>query len=116
MRPYVIQVTSAIAFILAIFQLYLGLNMESFGIGGLHLHITVALILLGLFHIPFLRGEGLHKKVYLGLIILTGLQGLLGLYMAFIQHILFIKNIHHGFGWLILFGSLVGLISILLKK
>ncbi len=107
---------SGLSILVAAFQVYLGLNMESFGVGGLHTHITVAFILLMLLHVPFMRSDGLAKKFYLGLVGLLGLQGLIGLYMAFVQHMEVLRVIHHVFGWLILFGTLIGAILIFIKK
>ena len=111
-----IYIASGLAVLVAAFQVYLGLNLESFGVGGLHTHITIAVILLMLFHVPFLRGEGLTKKFYLGLVGLLGLQGLIGLYMAFVQHVETLRIIHHMFGWLILLGTLGGAVLLFLKK
>ena len=108
MRESTVSLISISTFVLAAIQLYIGLNMESLGRGALHIHMTVAIILLGLLHIPFLKGSGYSRKVYLFLIVLTAIQGMLGLYMAYIQHILVVKNIHHGFAWIILLGTLVG--------
>jgi len=103
-----VLVTSIIISLLAAFQVYLGLNMQDFGVGGLHLHITIAIILLGLAHIPFIRGEGLVRKVFMGLILLITLQGLIGLYLAFIQSVRMLVVVHHIIGWIVLFTSIAG--------
>jgi len=111
-----VYIASGLAVLVAAFQVYLGLNLESFGVGGLHTHITIAVILLILFHIPFLGGEGLAKKLYLGLVGLLGLQGLIGLYIAFVQHMETLRIIHHVFGWLILLGTIGGAVLLFLRR
>ncbi len=94
--------------VLAGIQVYIGLNMHEFGVGGLHLHITLAVILLGLAHLPFLRSEGLLKKVFMLVIVLVTLQGVVGLYLAFVEAVRGLQLIHHIIGWLVLFTSLGG--------
>ncbi len=116
MKGSMTYIASGLAVLIAAFQVYLGLNMESFGVGGLHTHITLAVILLMLIHVPFIGGEGLTKKFYLGLVGLLGIQGVIGLYIAFVQHIRTLGLIHHIFGWLILFGTIGGVILLILKK
>lgn len=116
MRGSVVHIASGLAILFSALQVYIGLNMDSFGTGGLHTHITFAILLLILFHIPFLRGESIVKKMYLGLIGLLIIQGIIGLYMAFIQHIGALEMIHHLIGWLILLGSLGGLTILFLRK
>lgn len=116
MKTSTIYVASGLAVLLAVVQVYLGLNLQSFGVGGLHTHITLAIILLLLLHIPFLGGEGYAKKVYMGLIGLIGLQGGIGFYLAFIEFIRLLNIIHHIFGWIILFGNLAGVILLFIRK
>ncbi|HIQ13751.1 MAG TPA: hypothetical protein EYH44_05170 [Thermoprotei archaeon] len=116
MKTSTLYFASGLAALLAAVQVYLGLNLHSFGVGGLHTHITLAILLLLLMHIPFLRGEGYTKKVYMGLIGLIGLQGGIGIYLAFIEFIRVLNVIHHIFGWVILFGSILGVALVFMRK
>ena len=98
---------SGLIVLLAAVQVYIGLNMFMLGTGGLHLHITLAVILLGLAHIPFLRTTGLVKKVFMLIIALITIQGVIGLYLAFVDQVRQLLLIHHISGWIILLLTMV---------
>jgi len=98
--------------LLSAVQVYLGLNMFMFGVGGLHLHITLAVILLGLVHIPFLRTTGITKKVFMLIIALISIQGVIGLYLAFVDRVRQLLLVHHISGWIILLLTIVAAILV----